>query len=173
MALEAPFITREDGTRSKKAGELVYEGSAVTIDANGELALAADSDKVYGISKLDSNNFRDFAFGEFGAFGSGQLTVITSGIVKIKASVFNQTEVDSSTTTASAPTTVALLDTAALGAASPGAAIYVDDAGLLSSTAGTSKLSLMGKMLSYDATAGELEMELLPMPSTKQSEIEA
>ena len=46
------------------------------LDSNSELKVAGAGDKIYGLSKLDSNSYQDFSFGEYAAFGSGQLTVL-------------------------------------------------------------------------------------------------
>jgi hypothetical protein len=168
----ASFIVLEDGTRAKKAGTLVYEGQPVRIMPDGTLAPAIGTDKVYGLSKLDSNNYRDFAFGEFGAFGSGQLTVVLSGVMSIGQSVFNQIEVDSSTTTASAPVTVKLYDDTKTYI--PGQALYVDAAGLISNTpmAG-GKVSLLGKVLKTNLQTGDgsLEIEIGAPAATSAAEL--
>jgi len=170
----ASFIVLEDGTRAKKAGTLVYEGQPVAIQADGTLAPAAATDKVYGLSKLDSNNYRDFAFGEFGAFGSGQLTVVLEGILSIGQSVFNQIEIDSSTTTASAPTTVKLYDDTKTYA--PGEALYVDAAGLISNApAAGGKVSLLGKVLKTPLQTGDgsLEIKVTSSAATAAAELGA
>jgi hypothetical protein len=160
MAIEsASFIVLEDGTRKKAAGSLITEGQAVKINASGELAPASAADKVYGIAKCDSNAFRDFAFGEFGAFGTGQLTVVVKGILLLAQSVYNQTEVDSSTTTSSAPTTIKVFDD--LQVYLPGQALYVDAAGLISNVSAAGKNSLLGKVLRTPLQAGGmLEIEV-------------
>jgi hypothetical protein len=155
----ASFIVSEDGTRAKKAGTNVYEGQPVKIDTDGTLAPATSAAKVYGISKLDSNTYRDFAFGEVGAFGSGQLTVVTEGTLSIGHSVFNSIEIDSSTTSASAPTTVKLYDDTKTYA--PGEALYVDAAGLISNTpAAGGKVSLLGKVLKTPLQTGDGSLEI-------------
>jgi hypothetical protein len=170
MSIEVSFTILEDGTRKKKAGEQVYEGSPLALDSTGELKLAADSDKVYGLSKLDSNSFRDFSFGEFGAYGSGQLTAVVSGIVRVNKSVFNQIEVDTSTTTTSSPTTVKLFDDTKTYA--PGQPLYVDAAGLITN-APSNNASLMGRCTATPLQTGDgsLELELTPMASTVAADL--
>jgi hypothetical protein len=162
MAIEAAsFIVLEDGTRKKKVGAVVYEGTPLKLNASGELEPAGAADKVYGVSKLDSNSYRDFAFGEFGAFGSGQLTVVTRGILTIGHSVYNQIEVDTSTTTSSSPVTVKLYDDTKTYAV--GEPLYVDAAGLISNDGSGGKNSLFGKVLQTPTqTGGYLEIEVDP-----------
>jgi hypothetical protein len=161
MSMEASFIIQEDGTRAKKSGEMVYEGSPLTIDAStGKLKLAGATDKVYGLSKADSNTYRDFAWGEFGAFGSGQLTVLTRGIARVSHSVFNSVEVDSSTTPSSSPVTVKVYDdTKNYLAMQP---LYVSAGGLITNDGAGGKNSLLGKCLAPLAAgaAGGLEIEV-------------
>jgi hypothetical protein len=160
MAIDsASFITLEDGTRKKKSGTLITEGQAVKIDANGELAPATAAAKVYGIAKTDSNAFRDFAVGEFGAFGTGQLTVVVKGILLLSQSVYNQVEVDQNTTTSAAPTTIKVFDDAQVY--TPGEALYVDAGGLITNQTGGGKASLLGKCLRTPLqTGGMLEIEV-------------
>jgi hypothetical protein len=172
MAIEAAsFIVLEDGTRKKAAASAdIFEGQALKINASGELEPAGKNDKVYGLSKLDSNAFRDFAFGEFGAFGSGQLTVVTRGILLIGQSVFNEVEVDTSTTTASAPTTVKLFDDAKTYA--PGEPLYVSAAGLITNDGAGGKESLLGKVLKTPLqTGGFLEIEVDPGTTSVAAEL--
>lgn len=171
MITAASFIVSEDGTRAKMAGQSVYEGQPVRIMPDGTLAPAIGTAKVYGICKLDSNQYRDFAFGEFGAFGSGQLTVVTDGTLSIADSVFNQIEVDSSTTTGSAPVTIALLAPVVWA---PGEAVYVDAGGLLSNAAmAGGKVSVLGKVLRTPLQTGDgsLEIKVGPMAATAASEL--
>jgi hypothetical protein len=170
MAIEAPFIIHEDGGKKKKAGEQVYEGSPLTLDANGELKLAADSEKVYGLSKLDSNTNRDFAFGEFGAFGSGQLTVVTRGTVEVSHSVFNKVEVDTQTAVGSSPITKKLFDDTKTYA--PMQPLYVDAAGLISNTP-SDKSSLLGKVLKPLASglSGPLVIEVDPGATAESADL--
>ena len=85
--IDVLYVIGEDAIRSRNASANITEGQPVALNSSGELVAATDSTGVYGISKLDSNEFRNFAFGEFGAFGTGQLSVITKGIVRIKDSV--------------------------------------------------------------------------------------
>lgn len=159
MAITAPsFIVSEDGTRAKKAGSLVYEGQPVKINAAGTLEPATAAAKVYGISKLDSNAYADLSFGEVGAFGSGQLTVITEGTISVGHSVFNKIEVDSSTTTASAPVTVKIYDDTQTYA--PGEALYVDAAGLITNQTAAGKQSLLGKVLRTPLQTGDGSLEI-------------
>ena len=167
MAIEAAFIILEDGGKLKKSGEQVYEGSPLTIDGTtGQLKLAAAGDKVYGLSKIDSNSHRDFAFGEFGAFGSGQLTVVTRGHCEVSHSIFNLVEVDTQMTTGSTPLIVKLFDdTKTYAAMDP---LYVDAAGLISNVPAVSgKASLLGKCLKPLAAglSGPLLIEVDPSAS--------
>ena len=160
MAIEsASFIVLEDGSRKKASGASITEGQAVKIDSNGNIAPATAAAKVYGIAKVDSNAFRDFAFGEFGAFGTGQITVVVKGVLLLSQSVYNQVEVDSSTTTSSAPTTIKVFDDTQTYA--PGDALYVDGSGLITNQTGAGKNSLLGKCLSTPLqNGGMLELEV-------------
>ena len=165
MAIEAIFIVHEEGGKVKKSGEQVYEGSPLTIDAtSGQLKLAVKGDKVYGLSKIDSNSNRDFSFGEFGAFGSGQLTVVTRGQCEVSHSVYNRIEIDTQTQPPPASPVVKKLfdDTKNYAPLQP---LYVDDNGLITNTAASSgKASLFGKVLKPLASglSGPLVIEVDP-----------
>jgi hypothetical protein len=163
--IEASFIVLEDATRDKLSGQNVYEGQPVALNAAGKLVAAASTSKVYGISKLDSNTYRDFAFGEFGAFGTGKLTVVSKGIVRVKASVYNKIEMDSSATVTS-PVTVQVYDTSKTYV--PGEALYVDAAGLITNAA-VDKTSILGRVVAAPASAGDwLELEILPLAAASE-----
>lgn len=99
MSINADFIVLEDGTLPKMFNASpfqVFEGTPLTIDATtGQLRPAADNESVYGLSKIDSNMYRDLSFGEAGAFGSGALTVLLLGKVELSDSVYNKVEVNS------------------------------------------------------------------------------
>jgi len=158
--IASSFIVLEDGTRNKEAGTTVYEGTPMTINENGNYEPAAAGDKVYGISKLDSNQYQDYAWGEFGAFGSGMLTVVCKGILLLGPSIYNEMEVDSSTTTASAPVIVKLFDDTK--EYTPMEPLYVDGSGLITN-APTDKTSLFGKVVSTPVqNGGYLEVEVDP-----------
>jgi hypothetical protein len=171
MAINAFFIIQEDGGKAKKSGEQVYEGSPLTIDANtGLLRLALATEKVYGLSKLDSNQYHDFAFGEFGAFGSGQLDVVTRGQCEISHTVYNKVEVDTETTTGNAPIVKKLFDdTKTYQAMDP---LYVDGTGLITNAPGAGKASLLGKCLIPLAPGlSPLTLELDPSATHTTSEM--
>lgn len=172
MAINADFIVLEDGTKAKlTASEQIYEGSPLTLDATtGSLKLAAKADKVYGLSKLDSNNYRDFAFGESGAFGSGQLTVVIQGQVSVSPSVFNEIEVTTHTGPTPSSTTVNLYDTSKTYV--PGQPLYVDASGYISNAA-ADKTSLFGRVVMplVGSTGGALVIDLLPMASTVAADL--
>jgi len=174
MAIEAIFIIQEDGGKVKKSGEQVYEGSPLTLDAaTGQLKLALAADKVYGLSKLDSNSHRDFAFGEFGAFGSGQLTVVTRGQCEVSHSVFAKIEIDTQTEPPPASPVVVKLfdDTKDYLAMQP---LYIDGDGLITNVKGTGE-SLLGKCLKplANGLSGPLVIEVDPSATHTRTEMAA
>ena len=173
MAINADFIVLEDGTKAKKAGEMVYEGSPLTLHTDGSLKLAGPTDKVYGLSKLDSNSYRDFAFGEFGAFGSGQLTVVVQGQVSVSPSIFNQIEITTATLPVGSTVVVPLYDDSKDYV--PGQALYVatvTGVNVISNTP-SDNTSLFARVLQphLHGTGGALVIELLPMASTVKTEM--
>jgi hypothetical protein len=160
--IESPFIIQEDGTRTVKDGELsIVEGSPVSLDANGQLVKATEAMKVYGLSKLDCNQFRNFAFGEYGAFGTQKLTVITKGICRVASSVYNKIEVDTGSVVGGS-TTLPVFD--GTKAYVPGDSLYVN-AGLISNVAPASgKISYLGKVVAPCAIGAQwLEFEVAPL----------
>lgn len=171
MAIEATFIVHEEGGKLKKSGEQVYEGSPLTLHTDGSLKLAAATDKVYGLSKLDSNANRDFAFGEFGAFGSGQLTVLTRCQCEVSHSVYNKVEVDTQTQVGSSPIVKKLFDDTKTYA--PMEPLYVDAAGLITNDSAAGKASLFGKCLKPLASglSGPLVIEVDPGASYTQADM--
>ena len=170
MIQQASFITLEDGTRAKTAGAQVYEGQPVTLQSDDSLAPTAAGQKVYGICKTDSNQYRDLAFGEFGGYGSGQLTVIVEGIVLLGQSIFDQIEVYSNTTTASAPVTVKIYDdTKTYNVNDP---LYVDASGLITNDGTVDHTSLLGFCLSTPLqNGGFLEVRVNPGVSSVAAQL--
>jgi len=176
MAIEAAsFIVLEDGTRTKylptSGFNYLTAGQPVSLNSAGQLVAATATSKVYGICKLDSNQFDDFAFGEFGAFGSGQLTVINQGILLLAQSIYNEIEVNSSTTTSLAPTTIKIYDDSQVY--NVGDELYVDVNGLISNVNTAGKQSLLGKCVSTPAqNGGFLEVEVnCTLPTTTAAKL--
>lgn len=160
--IDSPFIIMEDGTRTVAAGQLsIVEGSPVALDANGNLVKATETMKVFGVSKLDCNQFRNFAFGEYGAFGTQKLTTICKGTVRVASSVYNQIEVNTSTV-AGGSTTLPVFDGTL--AYVPGQSLYVN-AGLISNVApAAGNISYLGKVVAPCAIGAQwLEFELQPL----------
>ena len=153
--IDALYITAEDAIRTKKAAESITEGQPVSLDDNGQLIAGWTGGRVDGVSKLDSNEYADFAFGEFGAFGTGKLSVVTKGIVRVKDSVYNKIEVNSSTTEATdthihilAGVTFAVNDL-----------VYVDAAGLITNAA-VSANSIFGKVTATPTSTAGTDMTM-------------
>lgn len=152
----------EDGTRTVKAGEhSIVEGSPVSLNADGQLVKATEAMKVFGLSKLDCNQFRNFANGEYGAFGTQKLTVITKGTVRVASSVYNKIEVDTATVVGGS-TTLPVFD--GTKAYVPGESLYVN-AGLISNVAPAGgNISYLGKVVAPCAVGAQwLEFELAPL----------
>jgi hypothetical protein len=172
MAIEASeFIVLEDGLRTKSYGVNITSGQPVSLNSLGQLVPATATSEVYGICKLDSNQFNDFAFGEFGAFGSGQLTVVLQGILLLAQSIYNEIEVTTQTTTSLAPTTIKVYDDTQ--SYNVNDALYVDSMGLISNVNTAGKQSLLGRVVSTPAqNGGFLEVEVnCTMPTTTASQL--
>lgn len=165
MSLQATFIVLEDGTRAILAGQQIYQGNPLTLDsATGLLKVASATGPVYGLAKADANNYDNFAFGELGAFGSGQLTVLVRGIAVVNQSIYNQIDVESNTAPTSSPVTVNVYDsTQNYLAMQP---LYVNASGLITNQndGGAWDASLFGRVLTPLAAgaAGGLEIEVDP-----------
>jgi len=169
--INAPFIINEDGLHRKKVNEQVYEGMPVSLDVNGEIVVAVSGMKVYGLSKLDSNQYRDFSIGEFAAYGSGQLTIVTRGTCEVSHSVYNQIEVDANTTVLSAPVTKKLFDDTR--AYVPHEPLYIDGSGYISNDPALDHTALMGKVLLPlpIGSSGPLTIEIDTMATSVASEL--
>ena len=154
--INALYITAEDGIRSKNLLAMITEGQPVALNASGELIGATAGTGIYGVSKLDSNAIRDFAFGEFGAFGTGKLTVVTKGLVQIQNSVYNEIEVNTQMGVNSTPTTISLLANVVWAVNDR---VYVTAAGLISNAAAGDSF---GKVTAIPSQTpdGSLEIEV-------------
>jgi len=168
----ASFIVLEDGTRAKAlASDQLYEGQPLALDSSGNLVAATATAKVFGINKLNSNDFEDLAFGDFGAFGSGQLTCVLQGILLLGQSVFNEIEVTTNTTTTNSPTTVKIYDDSKTYHVDD--ELYVDANGLISNDSTAGKQSLLGRCLRTPLqTGGFLEVEVnCSLPTTTAAKL--
>jgi len=72
----------------------IYEGSPVYLDASGYAEPVTTNVGVYGLSKIDRNQYRDYSYGDAlaGAYGSRKITVVVDGIVQIYPSFYEQTD---------------------------------------------------------------------------------
>lgn len=162
MAINATYILQENGGLAKLAGQNVWEGQPLTIDAaTGQLRAAASTDKVFGLSKIDSNQYADYSFGEFGAYGSGNLDVVTRGQAEVSHSIYQQVEINTQTMVGSSPVVHKLFDDAQTYV--PMQPLYVNATGLITNQK-VSGVSLFGKCLTNLAAglSGPLVIEIDP-----------
>lgn len=162
--IQCSYVGLEDGTKLIAPGAVLYPGQPVALDANGMAIPAVAASKVYGLCIIEGNTYQDLIRGQYGAFGSGAVPVLVKGIAKVKASVYDAEEVTAGDPTASF--TKKIFDDTKTYV--PGEALYVDAAGLITNTP-SSKISLLGKVLSF--SDGWLELEVNASPATSASEL--
>lgn len=172
--IDVSYVVLEDSLRVKNPAANITEGQPVKLNAAGEVVAATADAPVYGIAKVDSNGYNDFTGtassavrGQYGAYGSGKLTIVLSGIVRVKASTYNTIEVDQTGSTASA-VTVKVYDDALSYV--PGDVLYVDANGLITKTA-SNKASIFGKVISAPTSDGWLEILVEPMIATAAAQL--
>jgi hypothetical protein len=167
--IDVLYIHAEDSLREVKQGVEIYEGQPVSLDADGKLVPATATSKVYGIAKLDANQYKNVAWGEYAAYGTGRLSVILSGIVRVKASEFGKIEV-----TPAGPLSTTFVkkifdDTKTYHV---GDVLYVDNDGLITNTpVENGKVSIFGKVLKTPDANGWLEIEVVPQIATSGSDL--
>lgn len=165
--IDVSYVVLEDSLRTKKAGVDIYEGQPVSLDENGLVIPAAANKKVYGIAKTDANKYRDYTYGEVGAYGSGKLSIVLSGIIRVKASSYNAIEIDQSGST-STPVTIKIFDDTKTYA--PGDVLYVDSNGLITN-APSDKTSIFGKVINPPSNDGWLEILVEPMIAVSTADL--
>ena len=167
--IDVLYIHSEDSLREVKQGVEIYEGQPVSLDSDGKLIPAVHNTKVYGIAKLDANQYKNVAWGEYAAYGTGRLSVILSGIVRVKASEFGKIEV-----TPAGPISQVFVkkiydDTKTYNV---GDVLYVDSDGLITNAPVTGgKVSIFGKVLKAPDANGWLEIEVVPQVATSANEL--
>jgi len=167
--IDVLYIHAEDSLREVKQGVEIYEGQPVSLDANGQLVPATSNSKIYGIAKLDANQYKNVAWGEYAAYGTGRLSVILGGIIRVKASEFGKIEV-----TPSGPLSTTFVkkiydDTKTYHV---GDVLYVDNNGFITNAPVTGgKVSIFGKVLKTPDANGWLEIEVNPQIATAASEL--
>ena len=57
VAVYVRYRVLEDSTKAPKAGEIIYSGNALSIDANGLLVATLTNLAVYGLAKASMNSF--------------------------------------------------------------------------------------------------------------------
>ena len=131
----------------------VFEGSPLSLDATGQVSKTLTNIKVYGLSFVPANKYRDFSAGEYGAFGSGKITAVLSGIVQLYPNTYDLND----GTSVIVPLWVSSVDTAA-----PNIPIYVEiGTGLLTDGTVSNGNTLVGYVTKSPAmNSGVLELEL-------------
>ncbi len=165
--IDVSYVVLEDSMRVKNPAAQIFEGQPVKLNAAGEVVPATANAPVYGISKIDANQYRNYAYGELGAYGSGKMTIVLSGIVRVKASSFNVVEVDQSGSVSSA-VTVKIYDDSLTYV--PGDVLYIDANGLITKTA-SDKVSIFGKVVSAPSSDGWMEILVEPMIATAAAQL--
>jgi len=79
-----------------KSNAELYAGRPVTLDANGEVVPVTSNTEVLGLAKGHKNSYVNEVSDDYGMYGSGLITVVTSGLVEITPNYF--TNVDGSET---------------------------------------------------------------------------
>jgi len=151
IGLNTKYRVLEDSTKAVDIAAVVYAGRAVSLEASGANAgMLLDAGSVgnvrpYGLAKFNKNTYIDETSGAYGAYGSGQGTVVMNGIVSVQANAF----VTDAGTEVIVPTFDASFLTAAVGAPvyvnlTAGASFGQLTTTLVSSGAGQNDQTLLG-----------------------------
>lgn len=165
--IDIVYINAVDATKEKKTNVEIYAGQPVALDADGKLIPATKDTKVYGIAKLDSNKYKDVAWGEVGAYGTGRLAVILDGIIRVKASEFGKIEI-LPTGPLSENVVVKIFDDTKTY--NVGDVLYVDSNGLITNDP-VNKISIFGRVVRPVDALGWLEIQISPIIATSVSEL--
>lgn len=91
MAVNVLYLTKEDSTKNiDLEGKEYLEGEPVTLDENSVLTKVTGNQKIYGIMSVPANRYRNWVYGEYGAFGSGKARVIKEGIIQIAPEYYEE-----------------------------------------------------------------------------------
>lgn len=169
--IDVLYIVSEDANKLVKVGTPaapveIFEGMPLKLTAAG-LEPAAAADTVFGVAKNDVNSFHNYAVGELAAYGTGKLTVVKKGTVRVKSSVYGNVEVTPATDVNAPVFTKALYAaTPALGAWTIGDVVYVNAAGAIDN--GPVAASMFGKVTATPDAQGWLEIEV-DCPTTAET----
>ncbi|MEM5829086.1 MAG: hypothetical protein QW480_02475 [Candidatus Aenigmatarchaeota archaeon] len=128
---------------------------------------ATATSKVYGIAKLDANSFKNVAYGEVGAYGTGRLSVITDGVIRVSASSFGSIEVTPEGPLSS-ETVVKIFDDSKTYNVDD--VLYVDANGLITNTP-VDKKSILGRVKKYYAADKVLEIVVAPVIANEAAQL--
>ncbi len=160
--IDIVYITQQDATKKVAADQEIYAGQPVSLNSNGELIAATATSKIFGVAKGDANKFKNVAIGEVGAYGTGNLAIVTDGIIRVKASEFGKIEVKPSGPL-SETTVVKIYDDTKVY--NVGDVLYVDATGLITN-APTDKHSIFARVIRPVDSLGWLEIQVSPMIAT-------
>lgn len=71
---------------------VLYAGRPVTLNANGEVVSVSQNVKVLGLVRCHKNQYANEVSNDYGMYGSGLVSVITSGIVEVSPNYFTQAD---------------------------------------------------------------------------------
>jgi hypothetical protein len=71
-----------------KSDAVLYAGRPVTLNSDGEVVPVTSNTEVLGLVKVHKNSYVNEVSGDYGMYGSGQVTVIVSGLVEIAPNYF-------------------------------------------------------------------------------------
>lgn len=91
VAINVGYKILEDGLRKVKVDANITSGQAVTLDENGELVPVTSNTAVYGLSKNNKNQYIDETR-HISYSGSGMITVLVKGIVKLSKIAFTASD---------------------------------------------------------------------------------
>jgi hypothetical protein len=126
-----------DGTKNVDLTQDIYEGQPVALNSDGILVPAKGNVSVYGLAFAPVNRYRNYAYGEYGAFGSAKLAVVKGGIVNLGSDIYDVGNLE---------TITIKLWTDDVENAAPGTELYINNDGKIT-TDNTNANSNFGKVV--------------------------
>lgn len=92
--IDPKYTILEDSTKEVDDDAYIVSGRPITLDLSGAATDADDTTPVYGLSKIEKNEYRDDTYGEYGEYGSRRVTVVVKGLVQVSPSIYNPADLE-------------------------------------------------------------------------------
>jgi len=86
--INVDYRAMEDSTKYVDPSAVLYPGRPVRLTSTSLVKNSDGSTITFGLAKSNKNSYVDDTFGEFGAYGSGKMSVVVLGMVTVRPNLY-------------------------------------------------------------------------------------